>query len=698
MRSYFMSIRYNFGDHTCRYLKDFRKLTAKEIKILTKIWFLKECLRYKLIPPHFNFLFDKIIFQDYLYNNRYHKANIRYINNIIKYEIRDAYKTLRLIRKNLRTICGEISFALPNKFLYKFYNKQEISNNNLWNSQINKMDKKIQWLQNKKTKEEINKIIPIQYHYSAPTEQVTTQNIRSGYSLLRPENITNNYEICIPAKNFNNLDNIYTLHNEWFKDLTDIYIPNEVKLLLQLGEGFSVPINDNNKNKILIEFIKYIEHNIWRATSAVQMDVRNKAVSLLKNFYSSSIQHKDLDNIISQWLRITKKFINENPDILFVRADKGNITIAIKRSHYLDKVNELLSDAHTYESLKKDPIKKLTDDVRTHLVRWKNKNFIGDRKYKELLVTDGFLPRAYGLPKIHKTGIPFRLIVSSIGSPLYKLANFFHYILIESVPKSESFIKNSFELVNKLGNIEWKQNYELLSLDVISLFTNIPIDLAINSISNRWEYISQNTTFTEDEFLIGIRFILNSTYFSFNNKFYKQTFGSPMGSPLSPIIADLTLQDLEIKILSSLLFRPLFYYRYVDDILCAVPEESIEMLINTFNSYHNRLQFTIEKSEQNKINFLDTEITIINNNLIMDWYHKPTFSGRFLNFHSQHPLSHKIGVIYGLVDRYFFISHPQFHTKNLIDIINILLKNSYPINFIFYYIKKKVKISYSKKQ
>ena len=68
-----------------------------------------------------------------------------------------------------------------------------------------------------------------------------------------------------------------------------------------------------------------------------------------------------------------------------------------------------------------------------------------------------------------------------------------------SCPKADSSIKNSFELVDKLVRIEWEQDYKLLSLDVVSLFTNVPLELALDSISNRWEYISQHTLFTQED-------------------------------------------------------------------------------------------------------------------------------------------------------------------------------------------------------
>jgi len=105
---------------------------------------------------------------------------------------------------------------------------------------------------------------------------------------------------------------------------------------------------------------------------------------------------------------------------------------------------------------------------------------------------------------------------------------------------------------------------------VISLFTNIPQDLAIESILNIWTLIEKNTNISKDDF-IAIKLILSSTYFTFNSKIYRQTFGSPMGSPLSPIIANLTLQDLEERALEKIDCNIPYYFRYIDDIsiICA---------------------------------------------------------------------------------------------------------------------------------
>jgi len=112
---------------------------------------------------------------------------------------------------------------------------------------------------------------------------------------------------------------------------------------------------------------------------------------------------------------------------------------------------------------------------------------------------------------------------------------------------------------------------------------------------------------------------------SFNNKIYKQKFGTPMGSPLSPMIVDIVMQDLEKRVLETFNFNISFYYRYVDDLVMAVSTSRIELIIETFNSIHPSLQFTLEIGHKT-INFLDTTIIIKNNRIIFDWFHKPTVS------------------------------------------------------------------------
>ena len=84
------------------------------------------------------------------------------------------------------------------------------------------------------------------------------------------------------------------------------------------------------------------------------------------------------------------------------------------------------------------------------------------------------------------------------------------------------------------------------------------------------------------------------TPLSTSKAFHKQKFDFPMGSPLFPIVADIVRDDLETEYIASLPFYPPFYFRYVDDIITAVPSNEITTIKNIFNSYNHKFKPELE--------------------------------------------------------------------------------------------------------
>jgi len=120
---------------------------------------------------------------------------------------------------------------------------------------------------------------------------------------------------------------------------------------------------------------------------------------------------------------------------------------------------------------------------------------------------------------------------------------------------------------------------------------------------------------------------------------------------------------------------------------------SLDELLHNFNSFHPRLKFTL-KNGGASLNFL--ELTMINRDgkLIFDWFHKPTYSGRLLNFYSKRPMSQKRGIIINSVDKILLLSNPVFHQKNFLFLINNLLTNNYPLEMIFSSIKERLSVKF----
>ena len=235
----------------------------------------------------------------------------------------------------------------------------------------------------------------------------------------------------------------------------------------------------------------------------------------------------------------------------------------------------------------------------------------------------------------------------------------------------------------------------MISLDVVSLFTNIPHELLSKGIEKRYHLIMQQYDIPLNELLNTVKFLMDNTFFhntffQYDGKFYQQTHGSPMGSPISPIFADIVMTDLEEECLNNLDFKPLIYKRYVDDTILCIPCNELDPVLEVFNNYHPRLQFIHEVELQGKINFLEVSLIRNDNHLITDWFRKSTFSGRFLHFSSNHPIEQKRAMVYTLVDKAILLADVGFHQKNLNIVKNFLIDNGYPEKFINFNIEKRL--------
>ena len=148
------------------------------------------------------------------------------------------------------------------------------------------------------------------------------------------------------------------------------------------------------------------------------------------------------------------------------------------------------------------------------------------------------------------------------------------------------------------------------------------------------------------------------------------------------------MNDLESNCIASLLFQLPFYLRYVDDIITAGQHNKIDTIKNTFNNFNHKIQFTIEEKSEGRLSFLDALIIRARDGIKTNRYYKPTWSGRYLNFNSNHPYKYKINVINNLVDRCISLSHEDFQKENIKKIKSILHKNNYLSSMMNSCIKK----------
>ena len=172
-----------------------------------------------------------------------------------------------------------------------------------------------------------------------------------------------------------------------------------------------------------------------------------------------------------------------------------------------------------------------------------------------------FPPKYYGLPKIHKPDTPLWPIVSSCGSVTYGVAKELVIILKPLVGKSPHHFNRTQDFVEQVKHITLAPGECLSSYDVSALFTSVAVDPVLNIIRDLLENdhtLKERTVLAASDIILLLEFCLKNIYFSFQDQFYEQVEGAAMGSPVSPIVANLYMEYLEQKALTTAPYLPGF--------------------------------------------------------------------------------------------------------------------------------------------
>ena len=139
-----------------------------------------------------------------------------------------------------------------------------------------------------------------------------------------------------------------------------------------------------------------------------------------------------------------------------------------------------------------------------------------------------------------------------------------------------------------IENIQIPVNHVLVSLDVKALFTSIPTNLATEWVdkllTENTNLFAQLTSLNKNDILRLLEICIQSTIFQWNNKIYQQCHGTPMGSPISVALAELTMQSIEQEALTTSPDQIVLWRRHLDDIIAISPENSTNRLVIHLNS------------------------------------------------------------------------------------------------------------------
>ena len=211
-------------------------------------------------------------------------------------------------------------------------------------------------------------------------------------------------------------------------------------------------------------------------------------------FYNAYV----LQNLYNQELEALDK-LSKNKNLVVQKADKGNSVVLVDRDVYVKHIENILKDNTKFEKV---GIKTRTLNFQVNhkkraneiLKSLKYSGSLSDKQHKKLKQLD--LELVFYMAFVNFTKhkaivdvcVPFRSILSAIGTPTYKIAKFLVTIL-SCLTINDFTVKDSFSVAKEIV----EQDSNMGSLDVDWLFTNIPLEETID-ISTELIY-DQNDSF-----------------------------------------------------------------------------------------------------------------------------------------------------------------------------------------------------------
>ena len=178
---------------------------------------------------------------------------------------------------------------------------------------------------------------------------------------------------------------------------------------------------------------------------------------------------------------------------------------------------------------------------------------------------------------------------------------------------SNHHVYNTRDFVEQLKEVKLKKEESMVSYDVTALFTSVPIPPVLKIIEEKLtkdKDLQQRTSMTIKHIIKLLEFCLRSTFFVFQGHHYEQVEGAAMGSPLSPIVANIYMEHFEMKALETAPHPPSLWKRFVDDTFVILDTTHKEEFFQHINAIEENIQFTAENTRADGLlAFLDTLVT-----------------------------------------------------------------------------------------
>jgi len=367
-------------------------------------------------------------------------------------------------------------------------------------------------------------------------------------------------------------------------------------------------------------------------------------------------------------------FLKNDKSIVIHPADKGGKIVIQSRENYIFEALRQLNDTRFYKLIPLPIYLKTSIIIKRMVNILLYQGFICKSQY--LFLLPPVKPRQrhfYLLPKIHKDPdtwtIPYfippgRPIVSGCNSESAAVESFIDHFLQPIASSSFSYLRDSSHLKAIFHNLVIKNSDILVTFDVESLYTNIPISEGIDSI--RKAFLCHPVVNRPDKHILKLLEVtLFRNDFSFLNQTFLQIKGTAMGKKYAPSFANIFMNEWEQHALLLAPMKPSLWKRYIDDIFCIWPFSlfDLQAFIQHLNSINLNIKLTATHSLTH-VNYLDcTFFKSANNTICSKVFCKDTDSHNLLHPLSYHPSHTFSGIIIAQILRYIRLS--TFHNDFL---------------------------------
>ena len=273
----------------------------------------------------------------------------------------------------------------------------------------------------------------------------------------------------------------------------------------------------------------------------------------------------------------------------------------LNRSKYIETSLSIVNSSQ-FLQVDKDPTASTERKLQRTLTKIKDK--IPALLYSKIYPTGSSPGRFYGTTKLHKVkdngtveDLTLRPIISNIRTDTYELAKYLDQIL-KPQGQSQYPIKSSKWFKKTLKKQMIPPGYQMVSFEVVSLFTNVPLEETINiRIKRIYDKNEIKTNIPKQEMKELLYLCTKNAHLTLNSKKYVQVFGVAMGSPLGMVLANMFMVEFEQIIIPTLSYHYLHYHdptlsillwkRYVNDTICFVNSNRISHVLESLNSFHS---------------------------------------------------------------------------------------------------------------